>query len=101
MYTLPTCSLERLGGSIDSERDCSIGDLGFESRTSLPSPPPVLMLPPPPPVVHHYHYLFLPGAWRYRISSVTGWPGVRILRLGETESLICSVYLSVAVRAVA
>ena len=36
----------------------------------------------------------LPGAWRYRVSTGTGRPGVSIL--GERESLICSFYLSVA-----
>ena len=32
----------------------------------------------------------------YRVSAGTGWPGVSILRLGETESLICNFYLSEA-----
>ena len=40
----------------------------------------------------------LPGAWRYRISTGTGRPGVSILRLGEIERLICNFYLSVAAR---
>ena len=40
----------------------------------------------------------LPGAWRYRVSAGTGQPGVSILWLGEVESLICNVYLSVAAR---
>ena len=40
----------------------------------------------------------LPGAWRYRVSTGTGRPGVSILWLGEVESLICSFYLSVAAR---
>ena len=40
----------------------------------------------------------LPGAWRYRVSAGTGWPGVSILGLGEMESLICNFYLSVAAR---
>ena len=40
----------------------------------------------------------LPGAWRYRVSAGTGWPGVSILLLGEVESLICNLYLSVAAR---
>ena len=40
----------------------------------------------------------LPGAWRYRVSAGTGWPGVSILWLGEMESLICNFYLSVAAR---
>ena len=31
----------------------------------------------------------LPGAWRYRVSTGTGGPGVRILWLGEMESLVC------------
>ena len=29
----------------------------------------------------------LPGAWRYRVSAGTGWPGVSIPLLGEVESL--------------
>ena len=37
----------------------------------------------------------LPGAWRYRLSAGTGRPGVSILWLGEVESLICNIYLSV------
>ena len=40
----------------------------------------------------------LPGAWRYRVSTGTGWPGVSILWLGEVESLICNFYLGVAAR---
>ena len=40
----------------------------------------------------------LPGAWRYRVSAWTGWPGVSILWLGEMESLICNFCLSVAAR---
>ena len=38
----------------------------------------------------------LPGAWHYRVSAGTGWPGVSILWLGEMDSLICNFYLSVA-----
>ena len=40
----------------------------------------------------------LPGAWCYRVSAGTDWPGVSILWLGKTESLICNFYLSVAAR---
>ena len=40
----------------------------------------------------------LPGAWRCRVSTGTGRPGVSILCLGETESLICNFYLCVATR---
>ena len=40
----------------------------------------------------------LPCAWCYRVSAVTGWPGVSILWPDETKSLICNFYLSVAVR---
>ena len=40
----------------------------------------------------------LPGAWRYRVSAGTGWPGVSVLCLGEMESLICNFYISVAAR---
>ena len=40
----------------------------------------------------------LGGAWRYRISAETGWPGVSILRLVRWESLIFNLYLSVAAR---
>ena len=42
----------------------------------------------------------LPGAWHYRVSAGTGWPGVSILWLGEVESLICNFYLSVAARTI-
>ena len=38
----------------------------------------------------------LPGAWPYRVSAGTVWPGASILWLGEMESFICSFYLSVA-----
>ena len=41
----------------------------------------------------------LPGAWRYRVSTGTGRPGVSILQLGEVESLIYN-YLSVTARRV-
>ena len=40
----------------------------------------------------------LPGAWRYRVSTGTGRPGVSILWLGEVERLICNFYVSVAAR---
>ena len=40
----------------------------------------------------------LPGAWRYRVSAGTGWPGVSILWLAETERWICKFHLSVAAR---
>ena len=40
----------------------------------------------------------LPGAWCYRVSAGTGWPGVSILCLGEMESLVCNFCLSVAAR---
>ena len=42
----------------------------------------------------------LPGAWRYRVSTGTGRPGVSILWLGEVESLVYNFYLSVAARAI-
>ena len=42
----------------------------------------------------------LPGAWRYRASIVTGWPGISILWLGEVESLICNFCPSVAARTI-
>ena len=35
----------------------------------------------------------LPGAWSYRVSAGTGWPGVSILCLGDMKSLICSFQL--------
>ena len=40
----------------------------------------------------------LPGVWRCRVSTGTGRPGVRILWLGEVDSLIRNFYLSVAAR---
>ena len=38
------------------------------------------------------------GAWRYKVGAGTGRPGVKILWLGEVESLIRNFYLSVAAR---
>ena len=38
----------------------------------------------------------LPGARGYKVSAGTGWPGVSILQLGEVESWICNLHLSVA-----
>ena len=40
----------------------------------------------------------LPGAWQYRVNTVTGWLCVSILWLGKIESLICNFYLNVAPR---
>ena len=40
----------------------------------------------------------LPGAWRCRVSTGTGQPGVSILWLGEVERLICNFHLSVVAR---
>ena len=40
----------------------------------------------------------LSGAWRYRVSAGTGWPGVSILWLGTAESLIRNFCLSVTTR---
>ena len=40
----------------------------------------------------------LPGAWCYRVSAGTGWPGVRASSLGDVGSLICNLYLGVAAR---
>ena len=37
-----------------------------------------------------------PGAWRYRVSTGTGRPGVSILWLDEVERLICNFCFSVA-----
>ena len=42
----------------------------------------------------------LPGAWRSRVSTGTGRPGVSIPRLGEVERWICNFYLSVAARTI-
>ena len=40
----------------------------------------------------------LPGAWQFRVSPVTGRPGVSVMWLGEVESWIGNFYLSVAAR---
>ena len=40
----------------------------------------------------------LPGVWRYRISARTGLPSLSILRVGQTASWTCNLYLSVAAR---
>ena len=41
-------------------------------------------------------FVYLPGAWHYRVSTQTGWSGVSILWMGEVESLICNCYPSMA-----
>ena len=43
-------------------------------------------------------WCILPGTWRNRVSTLTGWPGVSMLCLVETSGLICSFCLSVAAR---
>ena len=40
----------------------------------------------------------LPGAWRHRVRAGTAWPGVSILWLSETKSLIRHFCLCVAAR---
>ena len=40
----------------------------------------------------------VPGAWYYRVSAGTGWPGVSIQWLGEMDSLVWNFYLSLAAR---
>ena len=40
----------------------------------------------------------LPGAWRYRVSALTGWPGVSVLSLADRKTLIYNFCLSVAAR---
>ena len=42
----------------------------------------------------------LRGDWRCRISTGTSRPDVSILRLGEVDSLIYNLYLSVAARTI-
>ena len=42
----------------------------------------------------------LPGAWHDRVSAGTGRPGVSTVWPGETASLICNFYLSVAARTI-
>ena len=42
------------------------------------------------------HLATLPGAWRYKVSTGTGWSSISTLWLGEMESGICNFYLSVA-----
>ena len=86
----------------------SVSD-GLCVSVCLPPPPPPPPLPAPPPWEREvpgsnpasagiFSVATLPGAWRYRVSTGTGRPGVSILWLGEMESLICSFYLSVAAR---
>ena len=69
-------------------------DPGFESRLSWDFPgsshSSVLKIGTP--------VATLPGAWCYRVSTGTGWPGVSILWLSEVESLVCNFCLSVAAR---
>ena len=85
---------DRLVGLVVKASASRAGDPGFESRwggifsgsshtSDLKTGTPVATLP---------------GAWRYRVSTGTGRPGVSILWLGEVERWICNIYLSVAAR---
>ena len=71
---------------MDSIPSFSAGDLSGSSHTSdLNIGSPVATLP---------------GAWRYRVSTQTGWPGVSVLSFDEVESLICNLHLNEAARAI-
>ena len=42
----------------------------------------------------------LPGAWRYKVSTGTGWRCVSVLSLDDITSLICNFCFSVAARTI-
>ena len=92
--TDPCTDPHRLGGLVVKASASGAEDPGFESRLrrdfSGSSYTSDLNIGTP--------VATLPGAWRYRISTGTGRPGVSILWLGEIDSLICNFYLSVAAR---
>ena len=84
----------RLGGLLVKASASGAEDPGFESRLrqdfSGSSHTSDLKIGTP--------VTTLPGAWHYRVSTGTGWPGVSTLWLGEVESWIWNFYLSVAAR---
>ena len=86
--------LDRLVGLVIKVSASGAEDPGFESRLwwdfSGSSHTSALKIGTP--------VATLPGAWRYRVSTGTGRPGVSILWLGEVERLICNFYLSVSAR---
>ena len=86
------CVSHRLVGLVVNASASRVEDPGFESRLrrDFPGSSCTSDLKIGTPVAT------LPGAWCYRVSAGTGWPGVSILWLGEMESLICTFYLSVA-----
>ena len=89
------CLCDCLAGLVVKVSASGVEDRGFESRlrrdfsrsshtSNLNTSTPVATLP---------------GTWCFRVSAGTGRPGVCILRLGEVEGRICSLYVSVAARA--
>ena len=73
---------DRLVGQVVKASSSRAEDPGFDfrSRRDFPGPSHTSGLKIGIPVAT------LPGPWRYRVSTGTGWPGVRTLSLGETES---------------
>ena len=88
-----TCRWDRLLGLVVKTSSSKAEDPAFESRFRLD-----FFLGRVMPVTSKIGspVATLPGAWCYRVSAGTGWPGVSILWLGEMESLVCDFYLSVA-----
>ena len=90
----PLLPFDRLVGPVVKASASGAGDPGFESglRRNFSGSSHTSDLKIGTPVAT------LPGALHYRVSAGTGRPGVSILWLGEVESLICDLYLSVAAR---
>ena len=89
-------SIDHLVGLVVKASVSRAEDSGFESRLSGnffgSSPTSDLKIGTP--------VATLPGGCRLRVSAGTGWPCVSILRLGEMESLICNLFLSVAAQTI-
>ena len=87
-YQQKLYQVNRLVGLVVKASASRAEDPGFESRDFFG--------------VESYQWLlqWLPcqAPWRHRVSIGTGWPSVSILWLGEMESSVCNVYLSVAAR---
>ena len=96
MHKLFHAPIYRLTGLVVKASTSAAEDLGFEShlRWDFSGSSHASDLKIGTPVAT------LPGTWHYRVSPWTSRSGVSILWLGEVESLICNIYLSVAARTI-
>ena len=94
MYRWVRFHVDRLGGLVVKASTLRAEDPGFESRLreDFPGSSHTSDSEIGTPVAA------LPGAWRYKVITGTGPPGVMTLWLGEVESMLSNFCLSVAAR---